>query len=178
MGEMIVSVSRAATIDEWIEQGRSIAAMQRTIGFMIGDWANHGRQHHAEQFDMVLEQVGISPKAARKCAAIAAEFPPHLRAAGLSFDHHATVIALPPQDRAELLRRAEHEHLTPSDLREAVVQRRYENGSLFDDADIDGHMLTCIVRAWNRASTTARRSFQQLADAAGIAAINEDIANG
>lgn len=172
-----LAIPPAATMDEWLAAGRQIAQMGKHLGFMVGDWVNAGRERFPEQIDLALEQVGIDQRFARRAAKVAAEFPPAQRDASLSFDHHLPLVALPQPERLDLLKRAHEQHWKPAQVRDAVTQHRYETGEMFQDEDIDSAMLTIIVRAWNRATPTAREQFMELAECAGTGSIDEDVPN-
>jgi hypothetical protein len=163
-----------ATQDQWLATGRELARMKDHLGFMIGDWVNHGRKHFPEQLDLLIEQAGFDPRASLKAARVAEKFPAHVRNKRLSFDHHRVVHMLPAPDQLDLLQKAGREHWDVKALREAVVQKRYESGDLFDDEDVDATLLTIIIRDWNRATPQARKDFLELAALAGAGIIDED----
>lgn len=171
-----MSIPADATFEQWIEAGRHLAGMKRDLGFMIGDWVNHGREHFAEQFEMALEQAGIDERFAIKAASVAKTFPPQVRARGLSFDHHRAVMKLPRAEQLDLLKQADRNHWRPRELKDAVVQLRYDKGDDFADEDVDSYLLSQVVRAWNRATEKARADFLTLANLAELQIIDEDFA--
>lgn len=172
-----MTIPTDATKDQWLAAGRQLAKMKDHLGFMIGDWVNHGREHFPEQLDLLIEEAGFEPSFSMKAARIAEKFPVHVRNSQLSFDHHKAVHMLPPPERLELLQKASVEHWDLKHMREAVVQQRYDNGSLFEDDDLDAHLMTIIVRDWNRATPRARAEFMELAVLAGTGIIDEDRAH-
>jgi hypothetical protein len=163
-----------ASFDQWMQTGQQLARMRDRLGFLVGDWINHGRGHFPEQMDLALESINIDVKFARRASLIAEQFPAHCRDQALSFDHHRAVIKLPQPERLELLNKAHESHWSIQDLREAVVQKRYENGSLFDDEDVDTALAVQIIRAWNRATPAGREYFYELAKVASLDVIDED----
>lgn len=169
-----VNIPATATLDQWIETGRQLSTMKRRLGFMIGDWVNHGREHFPAQIEMALETAGIDQKFAQKAANVSRLFPSHCRADGLSFDHHRALVKLPAPERIELLQKAHQQHWEVGELRSAVTQWRYDHGELFDDEDVDSHLCTLIVQAWNRASKQAREDFMARATLAKFGIIDED----
>lgn len=38
-----LSIPNTITFEEWLATGRQLASTTRDLGFMIGDWVNHGR---------------------------------------------------------------------------------------------------------------------------------------
>lgn len=169
-----LALPKAPSFDDWLQAGRNLAAMHKRLGFMVGDWINHGREHFSEQMNLALESAGIDAKFAMKAANVAKLFPEHCRAKGLSYEHHRALVKLPPPQRVELLKKADEKHWRVPELREAVVQWRYENGELFDEDDRDSDLCTLIVRSWNRATVKARRDFMARAELVNFGVIDED----
>ncbi|MDF0543352.1 hypothetical protein PX699_13420 [Sphingobium sp. H39-3-25] len=169
-----LALPETASIVELIETGRTLARYQRHIDFMAGDLVNHVRVHHQGELDMFLEQIDMDKRYATSCASLSQRFPPQVRHPALSSDHHRAVAILPKDDQMAMLKSAGDGHWDIAKMREAVTQRRYETGQLFEEDDIDAAALTAIVRAWNGASETARREFMQLAQLAAFKTINEN----
>jgi hypothetical protein len=169
-----ISIPATASLDQWIEAGRHLAKMKKRLGFMIGDWVNHGREHFPDQMELALDSADIDPKFALKAANVARMFPVHCRADDLSFDHHRALVKLPADERLGLLQEARKGHWDVGEVKEAVTQWRYEHGQLFDDEDIDTHLCTLIVKAWNRGTPDARKLFMELATIAKTGVIDED----
>ncbi len=167
-------VLEGASFDDWLSAGRDLARMKNRLGFMIGDWVNHGKEHFPEQLALALEQADIDPKLASSAATIAQAFPDSLRAKGLAFDHYKAVHKLPRDKAIEILSNAERDHLTLRQVRDAVTTERYESGDMFGDDDRDYYLQVQIIRAWNRGTPKAREMFLELATAANLAAIDED----
>lgn len=180
MGDMMIehatemTIPTTASFDDWVNTGRQLATMKKRLGFMIGDWVNHGRQHFPEQIEMALEAAGIDQRFALKASNVAKAFPAHVRADDLSFDHHRAVLKLPQPERVEILSKASKEHWDTGAIKEAVTQWRYDHGELFDDEDVDTHLCSLIVRAWNRGTKEARSLFMDLAAIANLGVIDED----
>ena len=169
-----LSIPNTITFEQWLDTGRQLASTTRDLGFMIGDWVNHGREHFGEQIEMALEQTGLDGRFAIKAAHVAKAFPEPVRNHALSFEHHRAVLRLPRPEQLDLLKQAGDKHWKPQKLREAVVQRRYERGDDFPPDEVDSAMLTVIVRAWNRATPKAREDFLMLAKACNGGVIDEE----
>lgn len=161
------------TLDAYLDAGRHLATMRKRLGFLIGDWVNHGRERFPEQIEMALETAGIDERFAARAANVAKSFPPSIRSDALSFDHHRVVLSLPRPEQLELLTEASKRHWKPQELKDAVAQRRYESGQDFPDDDVDAHFEVQIIRAWNRATPAARESFVGRVEAAGLGVIDE-----
>ncbi len=173
-----ITIIAAETFDTWVEQGRALATLKRELGFRIGDWARQGLEQFPEQFEFALEQAGMDRKAVVKAASVSKAFPPHLRNGALSFDHHRAVLTLPREEQLTMLKQAGDQKWKHRELKDAVIQRRYEIGTDFPDEDVDSHLQSEIVRAWNRATVSARRGFFELATEVDCGVIDEDEAHG
>jgi hypothetical protein len=165
-----------APLDAWIDAGRNLAARRRGVDWAIADWMTEGKECgflSQAGFDLLSENLGIAP-AKLKQISKAAAIPVHLRDTSLTIEHHAAVSRLPKDEQINLLHQASQGHWKVQDLREAVTQRRYEAGELFDDEDVDSTLCTLITRAWNRATPQAREDFMARATLAKFGIIDED----
>lgn len=152
-----------ATLDAWRDRGRSLASAKRQMDWLIGDWIAFGREHFPEQVEMALGDIADDPKNIRLIERTAKAFPPPLRAAGLSFEHHAHLADMPTQEALPLLALAEREKLPARKLRLAAIDRKVELGLILprEDDPEDDALLAC-VRAWNRASRSVREDFAEM----------------
>lgn len=177
MNAVTIIAPPPTALTDWVEKGRSLVAQRLDVDWAIADWMAEGKEAgHLSQakFDFLSDNLGLAPKRLKDALKAATNFPPALRDTRLSVEHHAAVASLPKDEALPLLKRASSEHLQVQDLREAVTQRRYETGALFDDEDTDTTLCTLIVRAWNRATPDARESFMELAKAVKFGIIDED----
>lgn len=102
---------------------------------------NHGRENFPQQFIDGVGDVGVDKCQAQRASTVARTFPPEARQPALSFDHHRAVTKLWTADCQRLLAQAAVNGSKLRDLKEAVVQRRYETGDTYDDEDIDTALL-------------------------------------
>lgn len=163
-----------ATFDQWLDTGRQLSSMHRHLGFMVGDWLNHGRDHFPDQIDLALSTAGIDQRFADRAAQVAKLFPDSVRAKGLAYDHHRAVARLPREDALRLLAQAEQHRWQLRQLRDEVVVLRTQSGDLFEDEDRDYYLTREMIRAWNRGTPEARQAFADLVAVAGTGEIDED----
>lgn len=151
------------TFTDWLAQGRSLALSKKSIDFLIGDWINFGREHFPEELQANLPGLFDDPKLAKRAEKTAKAFPPHLRDASLTFEHHAHVADLPTQEALPLLKQAHDEHLPARQLRIRAMLRKQDIGQILPrEEDAEDDALMAMVRAWNRATRTAREEFAEL----------------
>jgi hypothetical protein len=160
--------------EAWLATGRNLSAMHRHLGFMVGDWLNHGREHFPGQIELAIEQAGIDRKFADRAADTAKLFPEHVRSKELHFDHHRAVAKLPRADALPLLSKAELNHWTLRQIRDEVITIRHTQGDIFEDEDRDYYLEREMIRAWNRGTVEARKSFAERVATSHLQTIDED----
>jgi hypothetical protein len=155
------------TFDTWLSQGRDLARTRLEIDWMLGDWLAQGRDHFApEQIELALGEIAADVEQARalkRVEKVARAFPPAVRDASLTFEHHAKVVDLPRQEALPLLKEAREEKLPASKLRIRAMLRKVDLGLVLpreDDPEYDA-MLAC-VRTWNRAPIDVREDFAEM----------------
>lgn len=151
----IIQAGTLAPEDEWLARGQGIARDKVALDWRMADWIAEGvREGHAKQlgFDFagLGQQLGIAPPRLKAAYNAAQKFPPALRAADLSVEVHAVVASLPQEEALPLLKRASDEHLSASDCRAVIAQRRYDTWERFDDEDTAFTLATLMARAFNR----------------------------
>jgi len=166
-----------APFDLWLETGRQLSSMHKHLGFMVGDWVNHGREKFPDQIELALEQAGIDHRFADRASQVAKLFPAPTRAKGLAYEHHKAVARLPKDEALTLLAKADQQHWQIRQLRDAVTQHRYESGDLFEDEDRDYYLAREMIRAWNRGTPEARKAFAELVAVSNFGTIDEDEVN-
>lgn len=169
-----LTIPDQATYQDWLATGQQLSTMHRHLGFMVGDWLNHGREHFPEQIDLALEQAGIDARFADRASQVARLFPDHLRAKGLAYEHHKAVARLPQDEALKLLSQAEQHKWQLRQLRDEVVTIRFQQGDIFEDEDRDYYLEREMIRAWNRGTPDARRSFAERVASSHLQTIDED----
>lgn len=165
---------------DWEAQGRSLAQARIETDWRLADslvLSKQGGAFPPGRLDELSKALGIARPRLRDAAKAATRFPPALRVAALSFEHHAALASLPDEEALPLLQRALEEGLSVSAMRQHVTQRRYALGENFADDDIDSTLCTMIVRAWNRATPAAREmalDHFKIAEAHGLSIVDED----
>lgn len=165
---------------DWEAQGKSLAQARIETDWRLADslaLAKQEGQLPPGRLDELSKTLGIAKPRLRDAAKAATRFPPNLRVAALSFEHHAALASLPDDEALPLLNRALEEGLSVSAMRQHVTQRRYALGENFADDDVDSTLCTLIVRAWNRATPGAREmalDHFKIAEAHGLSIVDED----
>lgn len=108
--------------DEWAAVGETLAAVEHSVGWWLGDWWAYGVHRYGDRKALVekLRESGRrfpSFQTCMNCGTVAAAIETSRRREVLSFTHHAEVAALPPDERDEILDLAEREGLTVREVR-------------------------------------------------------------
>jgi N6-adenosine-specific RNA methylase IME4 len=111
------------SFDDWRNLGRNLLALEKSVGWWVGDWVREGDERDWGQ--MYVEAEGITGKAyktLRNSAWVANAFDLSRRRDKLSFKHHAEVASLPPSVADAMLDEAEKNQWSTRELRAAVSQ--------------------------------------------------------
>lgn len=148
---------------QWLWMGRKLVTQKNHIDWMIADWVTFGRERFPEQVELALADVVDDDRHLKRLERTARTFPPHLRHAGLSFDHHAHVASLPVQEALPLLREAGERKLSARGFRLLAMDFKVEHSHILPrEEDAEDDALLAMVRAWNRAPVAARQDFAEM----------------
>lgn len=113
------------SLEEWIEAGRSLRALERGIQFWVGDWMAYGEAHYGEEAFADLER---QDKTLANWAAVARGVDPARRREDVRFSHHAEVAPLKshPEIQEKILARVAEEDLTVTETRDLVRREQQE----------------------------------------------------
>lgn len=163
------------TFDQWVQMGRKLCASSQVINWYIGDWWAAGQHRYGARAKAAAEGIfGKEFQTIANAASVSRAFETSRRREHLSWTHHAEVAALPPAEADSLLAKAEDEHLSTRDLRREVLRHRLARGDFLprEDDDPEHTELLAIARAWNRARSSARQEFLDLANEAELGEID------
>ena len=136
------------SLAEWGELGRTLIALARKSGFMLGDWINYGSKAYGEKYKEALEVTGLAPKTLRNYASVARRVGPTLREPSLGHDHHAAVAKLESHVQRYWLEMAKTHKLTVRRLRKSIQAGRLVSEEEMEDGA--GNKQTNHVALINR----------------------------
>ncbi|WP_245533425.1 LmbU family transcriptional regulator [Actinoalloteichus spitiensis] len=141
-------------IDEWVRIGRRIFAVAESSSWWLGDWLLYGQVKYPDRYHRAIVETDLDYQTLRNYAWVAGKFPTHRRRAELSFQHHAEVAALPPEEQDRWLERAERHSWSRNQLRNRLrAARSVTRGSGKPSA----------VRIAVNADPTQRRAWEEAA---------------
>jgi hypothetical protein len=103
--------------EEWADAGPKIGRMVDSFAWCLGDWLVFGQNKYDRRYAAALERVGLDYQTMRNYAWVARKVPIERRRAALSFQHHAEVASLPPEEQDSWLSLAEENSWTRNELR-------------------------------------------------------------
>ncbi|APU21494.1 LmbU family transcriptional regulator [Actinoalloteichus sp. GBA129-24] len=148
------------SIDEWKQVGQRIAAVSESSVWWLGDWLLFGQARYPDRYHRAINETRLDYQTLRNYAWVAGKFPPARRYLGLSFQHHAEVAALPPEEQERWLSRAQRHSWSRNQLRNrARAARNAEREvtrpqTMHVEMRIDGRRH----EAWEAAASRSRRN--------------------
>ncbi|WP_330301402.1 LmbU family transcriptional regulator [Streptomyces sp. NBC_00503] len=108
----------------WERAGRKLADIVESSSWCLGDWLVYGSDMYADRYRRAVEAAGLDYQTLRNYAWVARRFDIGRRRESLSFQHHAEVAALAPEEQDRWLDRAQRDAWSRNQLRTAVRAER------------------------------------------------------
>lgn len=105
---------------DWVEQGRRLGLLGRSVGWWIGDWLRFGNSAYGERYARAARVTGYDVQTLMNMVYVASHVDPSRRREKLSWSHHAEVVALAPPEQDKWLDRAAADRLSVRCLREEI----------------------------------------------------------
>ncbi|WP_206313463.1 LmbU family transcriptional regulator [Streptomyces coryli] len=117
------------TFDDWQQAGRRLAGVVDSSSWWLGDWMAYGKEHYSDRYQQGIRTAGLQYQTLRNYAWVARRFDMDRRRARLTFQHHAEVASLPPDEQDQWLDRAEASSWTTKQLRGALREAKPTGGT-------------------------------------------------
>ena len=172
---LALEIPKEQSFEDWVKLGRRLCASSQVINWYIGDWWAAGQHRYGARAKVAAEGIfGKEFQTIANAASVCRAFEASRRREHLSWTHHAEVAALPPAEADALLEKAASERLSTRELRKEVLRHRLARGDFQprEDDDPEHTELLTIARAWNRARSSARQEFLDLANEANLGEID------
>lgn len=114
---------------DWERAGRRLANISNSFMWCLGDWVAYGLDKYTDRYYHAIQAVGLDYKTLRNYTWVARRFKWSRRRADLSFQHHAEVAALPPDEQDDWLDRAARHQWSRNQLREHLRAARRQLGN-------------------------------------------------
>ncbi|MBB5958524.1 hypothetical protein FHS29_005132 [Saccharothrix tamanrassetensis] len=103
--------------DTWERAGVQLSRIADSSVWCLGDWLIYGQSNYVDRYRQAVEMAGLEYQTLRNYAWVARRFELWRRHEKLSFQHHAEVAALPPDEQDRWLDRAEQNNWSRNQLR-------------------------------------------------------------
>ncbi|MFC5058750.1 LmbU family transcriptional regulator [Saccharothrix xinjiangensis] len=151
---------RDVTFESWEQAGKRISRIASSSAWYLGDWLVFGQDKYTDRYRRAVEAVGLDYQTLRNYAWIARKFEPVRRRAGLPFQHHAEVAALPPAEQDLWLDRAERESWSRTTLRRALREHRDPSSKSYRAVLPRVSAASGALDRWRRAAAAANADFE------------------
>ena len=105
---------------DWQEVGIQLRKIESGVSWWIGDWLRYGEHRYGETYAQAVEQTDLAYQTLANTVWVSGKIEPSRRREKLSFQHHAEVAALEPDEQDALLGEAEHRKWNSVELRRAI----------------------------------------------------------
>jgi hypothetical protein len=112
------------TYEEWERAGGQVARIASSSAWFIGDWVACGQHRYETRYRDAIEAVGLEYHTIRNYVWVARRFEHRRRRVNLSFQHHAEVASMSPDEQDRWLARAEEFGWSRNQLRRRIQRSR------------------------------------------------------
>ncbi len=114
------------TFEQWSNIGAQLQAIQKSVGFWIGDWLNFGenKPEWGEMYTQAIDETGLDYQTIADYKWVTKEIPFSWRQENLSFTTHHEIASAPKELQETLLQKASNENLKSRDVRELVKESK------------------------------------------------------
>jgi hypothetical protein len=121
----------ALSFEGWERAGEQISRIVSSSAWCLGDWIVVGQSRFTDRYKQVIDAVGLDYQTVRNYAWVARRFEMSRRRDTLSFQHHAEVASLPPEEQDYWLDHAEDDGWSRNRLRQEIrSSRRADAGAV------------------------------------------------
>lgn len=113
-----LNISESVTIQDWLEVGETLKAIERGIQFALGDWLAWGELTYGEMASQGLDDIDYGLLRSYKW--VSGAIPMSLRKDTITWSHHKEIAGVAPELREHYLYLAESDNLTVRALRKKI----------------------------------------------------------
>jgi hypothetical protein len=150
-------IPQGLSLDSWRNLGRQIFVITDSSGWWLGDWLIYGQAHYPDRYKRAIAETALDYQTLRNYAWIARQFAPHRRRERLSFQHHAEVASMPPDEQDAWLTRAEQAAWSRNELRRQIRGMRTAGRSGGEVVHIQMEVIPDRQQRWQQAAESAEQ---------------------
>lgn len=106
--------------EDWKDAGSKLFRIADSSAWCIGDWLSHGQESYGNRYRTAIAEAGLDYQTLRNYAWVARKFDLARRRERLSFQHHAEVASLPPEEQDRWLNLADQGRWSRNQLRKTI----------------------------------------------------------
>lgn len=118
--EVGLQIPQTVDFDTWEQAGHKIARIAESSTWCLGDWLIYGQDQYADRYRLAIDSARLDYQTLRNYAWVARRFELSRRRTRLSFQHHAEVAALRPEEQDRWLDLAEGKGWSRNELRKNI----------------------------------------------------------
>jgi len=144
--------------EDWAQAGAKIADVIDSFAWCMGDWLVYGQDKFDDRYADAMAAVGLDYQTLRNYAWVARKVELPRRRESLSFQHHAEVARLFPEEQDRWLTRAVENRWSRNQLRRHLRSEAGKPGALDQPMVLlpRVEVARSTIDAWSRAAANAR----------------------
>jgi len=119
-----VNLPEDTSQDEWMVLGDTLAAMETSLPWWVGDWARFASTHWGIDYEQIAARFGVKVDTLYTYASTCAKFETSIRNRGVSFGHHRAMQGLEKRWAIHWLERAAEGDWTVDQLRAEIKKAK------------------------------------------------------
>lgn len=152
---------QAMPFTSWERLGKQIALITDSSTWWLGDWLNYGEKTFPDRYQRAIAGTSLNYQTLRNYAWVARRFPMHRRRDRVSFQHHAELASLPPDEQDEWLDRVEQHRWSRNQLRQQLRNRCVGARERPQETPVTLRIDHSREERWLQAAGESRRSLHE-----------------
>ncbi|MFI6901792.1 LmbU family transcriptional regulator [Nonomuraea sp. NPDC050394] len=149
---------QAMPFSSWERLGKQIALITDSSTWWLGDWINYGERVYPDRYQRAVAGTSLNCQTLRNYAWVARRFPMNRRRDRLSFQHHAELASLPPEEQDEWLDLAEQNRWSRNQLRRQLRNRSVGARVRPAETSVTLHIDQTREERWQQAAGASRHN--------------------
>lgn len=155
-----LSLPPGLPLSEWRHLGRQIYLISDSSAWWLGDWLIYGQTHYPDRYKRAILETSLDYQTLRNYAWIARKFPLNRRRPKVSFQHHAEVASLPPEEQDAWLAKAEAGGWSRNELRSKIRASRNGVTAAAEKSLVRVDVLAERKERWEKAAQASELDLQ------------------
>ncbi|TDC10066.1 LmbU and cloE [Nonomuraea longispora] len=145
----------------WERLGKQIALITDSSTWWLGDWLNYGEKSFPDRYQRAIAGTSLNYQTLRNYAWVARRFPMNRRRDRVSFQHHAELASLAPDEQDEWLDRVEQNRWSRNQLRHQLRNKCVGARVRPQETPVTLHIDHSREERWQQAAGEAQRTLHE-----------------